>query len=178
MADQLTLDFTTAAPEPTALLDLISVPEPPPLTFHELERQARAAMREHGLTAQGWTFAWDNARSRLGLTNFGNKRITLSRPIFTHQANRDAEGLDTILHEIAHVLAGPAHGHDAVWKATARRIGAKPRRCAPGLAVKPDAPWAGACGCGDEKHARHQKPAPGRTWTCRICRQQVRWWKR
>ena len=30
---------------------------------------------------------------------------------------------DTLLHEIAHAIVGPGHGHDAVWQTAARRIG-------------------------------------------------------
>lgn len=37
---------------------------------------------------------------------------------------------DTILHEIAHALAGPAAGHGEAWKRVCRRIGAKPNRIA------------------------------------------------
>jgi len=38
---------------------------------------------------------------------------------------------DTILHEIAHALAGPAAKHGPAWKAIARRLGATPKSCAP-----------------------------------------------
>ena len=38
---------------------------------------------------------------------------------------------DTILHEIAHALAGPGAGHGPAWKATASRLGATPKSCAP-----------------------------------------------
>ena len=34
---------------------------------------------------------------------------------------------DTILHEIAHAIAGANAGHGPVWKAVAKRIGAAPR---------------------------------------------------
>lgn len=40
---------------------------------------------------------------------------------------------DTLLHEIAHALVGPNHGHDEVWRAMAVSIGAKGTRCAKGL---------------------------------------------
>ena len=39
----------------------------------------------------------------------------------------EAEIRDTILHEIAHALAGPEARHGARWKAIARRIDATPR---------------------------------------------------
>ena len=34
---------------------------------------------------------------------------------------------DTVLHEIAHVIAGREAGHRPLWKVTAQRIGATPR---------------------------------------------------
>ena len=36
---------------------------------------------------------------------------------------------NTLLHEIAHALAGHEHNHDEVWKATARSIGCDGCRC-------------------------------------------------
>jgi hypothetical protein len=43
--------------------------------------------------------------------------------------NGAEEIVDTILHEIAHALVGPRHGHDTVWKAKCTDIGARPERC-------------------------------------------------
>ncbi len=40
---------------------------------------------------------------------------------------RNEQVRDTVLHEIAHAIAGPEAGHGPLWKATARRIGATPR---------------------------------------------------
>ena len=36
---------------------------------------------------------------------------------------------DTILHEIAHAIVGPGHGHDAAWRAVAINLGVHPRAC-------------------------------------------------
>ena len=36
---------------------------------------------------------------------------------------------DTLLHEIAHAIVGPGHGHDALWQTAARRIGCTAKRC-------------------------------------------------
>ena len=84
---------------------------------------ARALMDEHGLGE--WTFAFLEAERRLGDCNYQERVIRIGR---THAlAARDAEIRDTILHEIAHALAGPETRHGARWKAVARRIGATPR---------------------------------------------------
>lgn len=31
--------------------------------------------------------------------------------------------MDTVAHEVAHALVGPAHGHDAVWRRKAVELG-------------------------------------------------------
>ena len=84
---------------------------------------ARELMDEHGLDA--WTFAFLEAERRLGDCNYRDRVIRVGR---THALEAgEAEIRDTILHEIAHALAGPEAQHGALWKATARRIGATPR---------------------------------------------------
>ena len=84
---------------------------------------ARDLMDEHGLDT--WTFAFLEAERRLGDCNHRDRVIRLGR---SHALDaEDAEIRDTILHEIAHALAGPEARHGPEWKATARRIGATPR---------------------------------------------------
>ena len=84
---------------------------------------ARSLMDEHGLGA--WTFAFLEAERRLGDCHFRDRVIRIGR---AHALDAsDAEIRDTILHEIAHALAGPEARHGPEWKATAKRIGATPR---------------------------------------------------
>ncbi len=84
---------------------------------------ARGLMDEHGLDK--WTFAFLEAERRLGDCNFQDRVIRIGR---AHALDAsEAEIRDTILHEIAHALAGPEVRHGAAWKAVARRIGATPR---------------------------------------------------
>ncbi|MGI9337944.1 MAG: SprT-like domain-containing protein [Gammaproteobacteria bacterium] len=104
---------------------------------------ARRLMDEHDL--QQWHFAWDEATSRAGVCRYDKHTIGLSR-LFVRQASA-AELRDTILHEIAHALAGPGHHHDHVWKEIAQSIGCSGDRCC----EKPFAPkqWLRRCpnGC-------------------------------
>ena len=84
---------------------------------------ARRLMDAHGLT--GWTFAFGEARRRLGHCHFRHHVIRISR---THALEGSEEQIrDTVLHEIAHAIAGYEAGHGPLWKVTARRIGATPR---------------------------------------------------
>lgn len=134
------------------------------MELQEIERHATALMTAHGVGSL--TFAFDNSRSRLGCThsvvfNKGQrneyvipKKITFSR----HYAPLLGEGeiRDVILHEIAHALT-PGHNHDNVWKATARRIGAKPERCvAP--SASPEKSIVATCPCGHVVSKGHRLP--------------------
>ena len=84
---------------------------------------ARELMDEHGLDT--WTFAFLEAERRLGDCHYQDRVIRIGR---AHALDAsEAEIKDTILHEIAHALAGPEARHGPKWKAIAKRIGATPR---------------------------------------------------
>ena len=82
-------------------------------------------LAQHGLTE--WRISFDHARRRAGLCNFTTKTISLSRH-YARQASFE-HITDTILHEIAHALVGPRHGHNATWRQKAREIGCTAMRC-------------------------------------------------
>ena len=86
---------------------------------------ASRLMNEHGLA--GWRVKLDHARRRAGQCDFTAQTISLSRH-YVRYAETD-HIRDTILHEIAHALVGPKHGHDAVWRKKAREIGCTANRC-------------------------------------------------
>jgi predicted SprT family Zn-dependent metalloprotease len=96
------------------------------MNLYETAHLAKQLMREHGLTAAGWSFGFDHAKRRFGRCNYTRKLITLSRPLVL--LNAFDEVRDTILHEIAHALV-PGTGHGPKWRLTCVRIGARPRRC-------------------------------------------------
>ena len=89
----------------------------------EVAREARELMHKHGLT--GWTFRFSAARRTIGFCQEKEQVIQLGR----HHAANDppAQVTDTILHEIAHALAGNAAAHGPAWRNAAKRIGATPR---------------------------------------------------
>ena len=82
-------------------------------------------MAQFGLS--GWRLRLDHARRRAGQCDYTNKTISLSRYYVSYA--EDSHIRDTILHEIAHALVGPRHGHDAVWRQKAREIGCTATRC-------------------------------------------------
>ncbi|MEU4688997.1 SprT-like domain-containing protein [Actinoplanes sp. NPDC023714] len=123
---------------------------------------ATGLMARHGLT--GWTFAFDDAKTRAGVCHHGRRVIGLSRPLTALYSVEQVT--DTVLHEIAHALAGPAHGHDRVWRRIAVRIGCSGMRCVPAEAPRIDGRWVGVCPAGHRTTA-HRRPT--RVRSCLDC---------
>ena len=89
----------------------------------QIADMARRLMDENGLA--DWTFAFLEAERRLGDCHFEERVIRLGR---AHALDGSEAGIrDTVLHEIAHALAGPEARHGPKWKAIAKRLGATPR---------------------------------------------------
>ena len=84
-------------------------------------------MKKHRLLDKGWTFKYDNAVKRFGVCRYRSKTIGLSRKLVL--LNDKEQVMDTILHEIAHAIAGYEAGHGEIWKHVCIQIGAKPNRC-------------------------------------------------
>lgn len=119
------------------------------------EQLCKRLMLEHGVSHFG--FAWMNGRRTFGYCQFGRLgrqyrhangaalggTIMLSRPLVS--LNDETHVRDTILHEIAHALVGPHHGHGRVWKAMAARVGARPERCYHDSVARPPHNWELVC---------------------------------
>jgi len=94
-------------------------------------------LHHFGLYEQGWRFKMSSAHRQMGVCKHGLKRIEFSK----HFINSPWEEVrDTILHEIAHALVGPKHGHGPVWQNKCIQIGANPRRTAGVEAVNESRP--------------------------------------
>lgn len=143
------------------------------MRLDDAETVAYCLMNRYAL--EGWSFGFDNAKNRCGYCQHGRKRITLSRHFV--QMNDESDVRDTILHEIAHALVGPGHGHGRVWQRQAMMIGAKPERCATDV-VMPKGNVEGLCASGcPVRHTRHRMP-PARMrdgWQCRRCKSLITW---
>jgi len=137
------------------------------MNLHEAARLARDLIATHGL--EGWTFTFDHARRRFGKCDYTHRRITLSKSL-TFLNGLD-EVRDTILHEIAHALC-PKDGHGARWRATCRRIGAKPMRCYTDANVvsPPRSPAAYRFGCPKCNWWVDRRRLSRRAFLCKLCR--------
>ncbi len=134
-------------------------------------------MIKHKLAEQRWGFEFDRSVKRFGVCKYRRKVIGLSRAL---TELNDAEKVrDTILHEIAHAIAGHKAGHGPEWKKVCLQIGAKPERCySTAEVVMPPMRYYAKCGaCGKEfqKARLHKKEArrsckcqEGKNWNDRV----------
>jgi predicted SprT family Zn-dependent metalloprotease len=122
---------------------------------------------DHHLPAQGWHFAWNRRKRSLGLCRYREKRIELSLHFVL--ANDEAQVRETILHEIAHALAGEKAGHGPAWKNMCGIVGCKPERCDKGQAVMPMGRWSAQCPACGKQYSRHKRPHRRARYWCRNC---------
>lgn len=115
---------------------------------------ANQAIWEHGLSALGWTFKFDNAKNRGGNCHYGTKTISLSRYITGAAETEDIRLI--ILHEVAHALCPVGANHGPTWRRKLLEIGGDGHRTH-ALQTAP-ARYVGTCpGCGTEVK-RHRRP--------------------
>lgn len=105
-----------------------------------------------------WSFNFDRATQRAGLCNYSRKRITVSRYLAARWS--DDEVHQTLLHEVAHAMAGQGAGHGAAWKRVAREIGYVGGTTHRGETASELAPWVGRCPAGHEVYRHRRPPRP------------------
>ncbi len=134
------------------------------MDYHDAANLAKSLMAEHKLA--GWVFVYNRGKRTLGMCDFDRRRIELSGHFVAR--NNEPAVRDTILHEIAHALAGPKAGHGRAWRAVCKRIGARPERL-DREAVMPKGRWHATCPACGSAHRRFRRPLRGRTYICRPC---------
>ena len=137
------------------------------MNHDEAQQLALDLMTEHSLA--DWRFRWGRGKRMLGSCNYTSKIIRLSG--YYVELNDVEHVRDTILHEIAHAIAGPEAGHGPKWKAVCRRIGADPTRV-DHTAAMPAAPYEIVCTSCDQVVARRHRrvgPATLKRMGCRRC---------
>lgn len=112
----------------------------------------------------GWTVEFGSAKKRLGSCNYNNKVLRFSRVFIAQATWREIE--DVILHEVAHAMVGPGHGHGELWKNTAEMIGLDNPSRTMNVDMVYDKPWVGTCPNG---HTKSQSRAPLRVLACGKC---------
>jgi hypothetical protein len=111
-----------------------------------------------------WTFGFDNAKRRAGLCDYTRRRISVSR--YLSARYDDDTNHQTLLHEVAHAIAGAEARHGPRWKRIARELGYVGGTTHAGETATDLAPWVGVCPAGHTAY-RHRK-AP-RATSCAKC---------
>ncbi|WP_432799372.1 SprT-like domain-containing protein [Poriferisphaera sp. WC338] len=121
-------------------------------------------LKAHDLS--DWSFTFNHRKRSLGLCRYREKQIELS----LHYIKRNEHDAikDTILHEIAHALAGHEAGHGPKWIKKCQEIGANPQRLDT-TATMPKGNYSATCpGC-QKIHHRYRRPLKGRKYFCKPC---------
>ncbi len=145
--------------------------------LNRVRRWAEALIAIH--LDDSWSFGFDNAKRRAGQCDYTHRRITVSR--YLAARFDDDENHQTLLHEVAHALAGPAAGHGREWKRLAQGLGYVGGVTHRGETAVELAPWVGHCPAG---HLAYRHRRPTRPASCRTCaptydeRHLFRWVKR
>ncbi len=134
------------------------------MDLKELEATARWEMTKHGL--HDWTFGMADTKRRLGVCKYRTKRIEIAEYYARNSPQESV--LDTLLHEIAHAIAGPKARHGPAWKAVAVRIGATPRACDNSdETVIPPGDWQATCPACNKIIHRYKRPRSLSGYRCR-----------
>ena len=125
-------------------------------------------LKQHDLYGKV-TLKFGSARSQLGSYRAGHRNGVPVR-IFTVSmalalVNSEEELRDTVLHEIAHAIAGISAGHGPEWKSVARRIGATPKATARRTNA-PEPRYRATCTCGQS--FKRERLAAGKRY-CTPC---------
>ncbi len=89
--------------------------------IHTFQLAARALIAEH--LGRSWKFRWHNGLCSLGLCDYDNKTISISKPMAREISLKECR--DTLAHELAHSLTPDDPGHGEEWREMAKRLGAK-----------------------------------------------------
>lgn len=112
-----------------------------------------------------WSFEFDHAKSRAGKCDYTNRRISVSRYLVARNSQTFAR--DTVIHEVAHGIAGPAAGHGPEWRRVVVELGGDPARTHQGEVAREFARWQGVCPNGHEV-LRFRRPKRARM-SCAQC---------
>lgn len=97
----------------------------PMYTEKSFKELATNFLKYYGLAQIGWSVSMNDHDNHLGECDFDNKSLNFSRTLLSGVNN--LQRIDTILHEIAHAVAGPAAEHGPGWKKIAKKLGAVPQ---------------------------------------------------
>ena len=159
---------------PYTLLTVVERAPERECTLAEVETLAGDLLARHKARSRldaDWGFGFDLSTSRAGVCRYADKRIDLAVSYCLRATRAEIE--DTLLHEIAHAIAGHRHHHDDVWKAVAQALGCTAERCHD--VAHTAARWLGECGCGKRWRRQRLSRRLRHGARCRKCGGEIRW---
>ena len=147
------LKIIPVPPPPTPSLKIIPVPSPPPTPslkiipvppptsslkddwnniekrFTWVKEKWNFLKKEHQL--DGWMFQFNSRlRTTAGQCLYGKeKRIEIATLLINSPEIKKTDVLETLLHEVAHAIAGYKAAHGPIWKKIARELGCSGNTC-------------------------------------------------
>lgn len=136
-------------------------------TVNGYARLARTLMNQHGLT--GWKIEWSRSKKTHGLCRYATKTLVFSQAAFSIIGEDEVR--NTILHEIAHALAGGLAGHGPTWQRIHREIGGTGAQYVSKNAaatIAATAPWQGKCPKCSKVTPQHRAPLRVKSCACGV----------
>jgi hypothetical protein len=147
------------------------IPDNVKITKKLVEGYGRSTLDNYRM--QHITIEWSTRmRKSLGIAYFRNikergklvesvpVKIVMSSYAFERLVDK-RQAIDTVLHEVAHILAGFKAGHNYVWKQWCMKVGANPERLADYNVLdesKIDYKWSRGCSDCNRWNHFHRKP--------------------
>lgn len=100
----------------------------PMYTEKSFKELATLFAKHYGVAQMGWSVSMMDHEKHLGECNYQYKSLNFSRQLLSKVDN--LQRLDTILHEIAHAIAGEHAEHGKGWQTIAKNLGASPKATA------------------------------------------------
>ncbi len=137
------------------------------ITAH-IEQFAADKIAEH-LPADGlWAFSWIKTKRTMGVCDYQLRTVSASSVYVGRASVEQLE--DTVLHEVAHAIAGYSAGHGLAWQAACVRIGAEPKRLFDASSISPPCTWTMDCpSCDGPQRKLFAKPRSRRQESCIHC---------
>ena len=89
------------------------------MNLNTLKNIANDEIKKH--LGPDWRFIWLRAKRRLGVCNFTDKTIGISKPLA--QVNEESRMRNTLMHEIEHGICGFEVMHGSAWKKKFKELG-------------------------------------------------------
>jgi predicted SprT family Zn-dependent metalloprotease len=144
------------------------------IRMKRIQRLWEQRSADYGLAENGWRLKWSfNTTSFLGDCNYGKKTIRMSWVFMKDRRNSVKELEDTLLHEIAHAIAGSDAHHGPIWRDIAEIIGCSGITCSSMLQKTKKPKYTLVCKCREREYFNKCKRildvARGKIFKCTKC---------